>query len=233
MKKVLGRASVNLVTLQTIIVEIEAILNDHPLTYASTDIRDLDLLTPSCLLYGRRITSLPHPDVEADEVDDPTYGSDTELRKSAARVSLLIQNFWQRWKQEYLTSLREFHGSSRSSDNNTKIKIGDVVQIHSDDKRRVKWKLGVVEGLLKGADDAVRAVTLRTAKGHTNRPIARLYPLEISEDIDEGSVKAAQGKQPPTASRRSRRTTAIKAKERIAGWAKLLRAASPPEDVGT
>jgi len=40
LKKVLGRASVDLTTLQTIIVEIEAILNDRPLTYVSSDVID-------------------------------------------------------------------------------------------------------------------------------------------------------------------------------------------------
>ena len=35
LKKVLGRASVNLTTLRTIVVEIEAILNDRPLTHVS------------------------------------------------------------------------------------------------------------------------------------------------------------------------------------------------------
>ena len=51
LKKVLGRTHVNLSSLQTIVVEIEAVLNDRPLTYVSSDIEDDDLL------YGRRITS--------------------------------------------------------------------------------------------------------------------------------------------------------------------------------
>ena len=51
--------------------EIEAILNDRPLTYVSASIDDFDPLTPSHLLYGTRITSLPHPDVEDDQLDDP------------------------------------------------------------------------------------------------------------------------------------------------------------------
>ena len=38
-KKVLGRTFTSLSTLQTIVVEIEALLNDHPLTYISTDLR--------------------------------------------------------------------------------------------------------------------------------------------------------------------------------------------------
>ncbi|XP_032227954.1 uncharacterized protein LOC116611647 [Nematostella vectensis] len=66
----------------------------------------------------------------------------------------------------------------------TRVKIGDVVQIHSE-KKRLKWKLGVVEDLIRGADGCVRAVTLKTAKGHTNRPISKLYPLEITTDVGE------------------------------------------------
>ena len=61
LKKVLGRASVNLTTLQTIVVEIEAILNDRPLTHVSSDVIDEEPLTPAHLLYGRRITARsPH-----------------------------------------------------------------------------------------------------------------------------------------------------------------------------
>jgi len=51
-KKVLGRAAVNLCTLQTIVLEVEAILNDCPLTYVSFDIKDEEALTPMHLLYG-------------------------------------------------------------------------------------------------------------------------------------------------------------------------------------
>ena len=95
-KKVLGRAAVNLCTLQTIVVEVEAILNDRPLTYVSSDIKDEEALTPAHLLYGRRITSLPHPLVEIDEVSDPTYQTNTDFLRKAKHVTLLIQHFSQR-----------------------------------------------------------------------------------------------------------------------------------------
>ena len=41
LKKVLGRAHVTLATLETMVVEIEAVLNDRPLTYLSDDLQDL------------------------------------------------------------------------------------------------------------------------------------------------------------------------------------------------
>ena len=45
-KKTLGRSHVTLSSLQTIIVEIEALLNNRPLTYVSSDLRTLDTISP-------------------------------------------------------------------------------------------------------------------------------------------------------------------------------------------
>ena len=65
--------------LQTLIVEIEVVHNDRPLTHVSSGLSDPEPLTPSHLICGRRITSLPHTVV--DEAVDLTYGvsSVTEL----------------------------------------------------------------------------------------------------------------------------------------------------------
>ena len=48
-----------------------------PRTYVSSDIKDEEALTPAHLLYGQRITSLPRPLVDSDEVSDPTYQTST------------------------------------------------------------------------------------------------------------------------------------------------------------
>jgi len=69
LRKVLGKALVTLPVLQTVIVEIEVVLNDRPLTYVSADLRDPESLTPSHLLCGRRITSMPHAMTD-DEISD-------------------------------------------------------------------------------------------------------------------------------------------------------------------
>jgi len=64
LKKVLGRSKISLVVLQTLVVEVEAILNDQPLTHVSSDMDDAEPLTPAHLLHGHCITSLPHEVVE-------------------------------------------------------------------------------------------------------------------------------------------------------------------------
>ncbi len=232
LKKVLGRAQVTLSDLQTIIVELEAILNDRPLTYVSADIDDEEALTPSHLLNGRRITSLPHENVDDEDIDDPDYGNLTEMTRRARRQALLLQHFRNRWKTEYLTSLREFHKTT--GNNKQTINIGDIVLVH-DDKPRVNWKLAVIENLIEGEDGQIRAAHIRTSTGKTNRPIARLYPLEIRATTREDHpvaikepVKQNENIQEDR-TERSTRAAARTALQRISKWAKALNA--PPEDV--
>ena len=52
LKKVLGRTFASLTSLQTIVTEIEAVLNDRPITYMSSDVSNLEPLTPAHLLYN-------------------------------------------------------------------------------------------------------------------------------------------------------------------------------------
>ena len=169
--------------LQTTIVEVEAVLNDRPLTYLSSTTEDPEPLMPSHLLCGRRIVSLPHPVIKDNEESDPDYYSSNQMRAKVDRQGMLLQHFQSRWKKEYLTALWEFHRTAGA--NEQTVNIGDVVQIH-DDTPRSQWKLGIIEGLNRGNDGYIRSVTVCTASGKTNRPIARLYPLEVS--IDRCSV---------------------------------------------
>ena len=55
LKKVLGRALVTLEELTTILLEMEAVVNDRPLTYASGDLDDINPITPSSLVRGYRL----------------------------------------------------------------------------------------------------------------------------------------------------------------------------------
>ena len=82
LKKLLGRAFITLTALQTIIVEVEATLNDRPLTYLSSNTEDPEPLTPSHLLCGHRIASLPHPLTEDDESFDPDYYTSNQMRSA-------------------------------------------------------------------------------------------------------------------------------------------------------
>ena len=232
MKKVLGRTFVSLTSLQTIVTEIEAILNDRPITYMYSDVSDPEPLTPAHLLYGRRIVPLPYPTTDDSEIDDPTYGetTGTSLRTQVARHAEVLRHFQHRWRREYLTSLRELHRANGK--NEQCIKVGDIVLIH-DDIPRAKWKMAVVEQLIQRRDGYTRAANIRYNGGKTNRPIAKLYPLEVSSTTsDIASQDSSDSIQVSSDSIPSRptRNSAIKANQRIANWTRMLLSLAP-EDV--
>ena len=75
----LGKSFITLEALQTLTIEIEAVLNDRPLTYQSSDIVDPEPLIPSHLLYSLHITTPPLHITEDEELTDPTYTTGTML----------------------------------------------------------------------------------------------------------------------------------------------------------
>ena len=133
LKKTLGRANVSLMVLETLVVEVEAVLNDRPLTYTPSECNDMDPLTPAHLLYGRRITSLTYEFVEDDEVDDPTFGDESSVRRLAKRQALTLQHFKSRWRHEYLTSLQKYHKKTTGyGTTKQRVTVGDVVLVQDD-----------------------------------------------------------------------------------------------------
>ena len=75
-----------------------------------------------------------------------------------------------RWSKEYLRGLRERQNLKHKT-RDQDLKQGDVVIIKGDDRNRNKWKLGVVDQMIKGKDYVVRAVRLRAGKSCLERPI--------------------------------------------------------------
>ena len=208
-------------------------LNNRPLTYVSSDLSDPEPLTPSDILYGRRIQSIPY---HLEDLSDPSFASSKDIRRSVDKQKYLIRQFWQRWKREYLTNLREFHKASGS--NQQVIRKGDVVIVHDDKLPRTQWKLAVVEELIEGRDGMVRAVHIRMDKLKTTRPTVKLYPIEVSDtEVEDHTVcsqatpnysDVTQSTEKPNAVTRDRRETASRAYQRLAEWTDELLA---PEDV--
>ena len=81
-------------------------------------------------------------------------------------------------------------------------------------------------------------MTVRTANGRTNRPIARLSPwgsLEVSADERSSNVNTEESAQIGSTSddessqQRPARRAMFRARQKLAEWTKML--CSPPEDV--
>ena len=217
LKKVLGRSLLELRELETLLKEVQAVVNDRPLTYVSADPLDLAPICPSQLVLGHRVTELPHASISADDIHDPDYSNDPDqVTRAQRRRSLLYGHFITRFKQDYLPALREQHiyKNKRKTPFTETVSEGQVVQIHEDGPR-VGWKCAVITGLIRGPDGQVRAAELRTVSGKTNRPISKLYPLEVSSKDPEEDV-AAEGPPPGDVGlRRSARAAAASANAKI------------------
>lgn len=214
LKKMIGRTKLTLNEFRTLTAEVEVVLNDRPLTKPSADLHEEEALTPSHLMYGRRFSSLPYDNVSVDEIDDPNFGQNpSDLSKAMVRIQKIKNSFWKRWSTDYLTSLREFHQATRGN-HKTIIKTGDVVLVH-DDCPRINWKLAVVESLIHSKDGEIRAAEIRTANGRTNRPISKLYPLEITEPDGPEIKSSTKNRSESNTSSRPKRQAAVAANARI------------------
>ena len=152
--------------LQTLMCEVEAILNARPLTKVSDDPRDLKAITPNHLLLLRADTTLP-------------CGIITEKAHYCNRRWKQIQQmadvFWKRWIREYLPGLQvrqKWKTPKRSLLKN------DIVIVIESSVPRNCWPLGRVLEVFSGRDGLVRTARIKTAKGELVRPITKLCLLE-------------------------------------------------------
>ena len=178
LRKTLGKSKLNYEELLTVIIEIEAVLNSRPLCYLY-DAEIDEVITPSHLIYGRRIISTTNSNVEPENVEFTPLS----LTKRMKHINKLVTSFWLNWRREYLTGLREFQNCNNRIPVK-QISLGELVLIE-DKLPRSKWKTGVVIELIQGRDGQVRGCKLRIIArnnrvAYMNRPVNRLYPLEIT-----------------------------------------------------
>ncbi|XP_020900035.2 uncharacterized protein LOC110238687 [Exaiptasia diaphana] len=125
-----------------------------------------------------------------------------------------MEVFWNQWRGEYLTSLREHHWSKRKNPNQGP-NIGDVVLINNDTPRN-QWRLGVITKLHLGKDSQTRAVSLRVSNGRIlSRPIERLYPLEVRSSEESADPEREPDEATRLKGTRPKRAAAQAAAEKI------------------
>ena len=94
LRKILGQARFSYDELNTALIEIDAIINSRPLTYITSDNLE-ELLTPSHLIIGRRILSLPDDLTYMEEDGDEEFTvNDETLQRRAQHLNNVINYFW-------------------------------------------------------------------------------------------------------------------------------------------
>ena len=172
LRKVLKNSRFDYEELETIIVEAEGTLNNRPLTYDYDELH-AEILTPSHLLHGYRMSTLPDGVVEEEFVDE---------RRRMEFLTRKTLHFWNRWLREYLTDLREHPRVKGRQTRPTKEK--EMVLVQEENAPRGKSRLAKVERLIKGSDDNARRARVRVVNRcckvlYLQCPIQKLYPMEI------------------------------------------------------
>ena len=169
--------------LHTFLTEAENIINSRPLTHISSDVNDMEALTPNHVLLGmhRNWGSIAGTDER-----------DITSRKHWRQVQALRAMFWSRWTKEYLPTLTK---RVRWREKVPNLKSGDLVLLQEDDLKRGKWPLARITKVMPGPDGIVRVVEVRTKTGVYTRPATKLYRLEEDSDIRQGGEDVAADPQ--------------------------------------
>lgn len=162
----LGSAKLSETKLRVCLTSVERVVNSRPLTTVSEDSNDLVPLTPAMFLIGEASTDCP----EAELI------STSWFREVYAKKKSVKEELQSRFRKEYLSQLLQRAKTLK----HVPIKVGDVVFLGSDDKKRQSWPLGLVVKVIPGEDGIVRTVRVKTEYGEKVRPVGRLYPTEIS-----------------------------------------------------
>ncbi|XP_064647035.1 uncharacterized protein LOC135499916 [Lineus longissimus] len=156
---------VNEESLRTLMCEVEAIVNDRPITRISDQCNDLEALTPNMLLTMKVKPRLPPGLFSADD----NYG-----RRRWRQVQYMSDLFWRRWSREYLTLLQERQKWTSARRN---LKVGDIVLLVDDRLPRNLWPLGRVIETMPDRQGYVRSVKVKTQTNVLIRPISKLIIL--------------------------------------------------------
>ena len=172
--------------LRNFLYEAAAIVNSRPLTVDTlNDPLSSPPLSPNLLLTIKTNVILPPP--------GNFQKSDIYSRKHWRRVQYLPNQFWARWRSEYIQNL-----TLRSKWNlpRRNLSVGDVVLLKKDNQPRNEWSLCRVTEVMTGDDGLVRKATVAIgqpdldSKGrrkskisYLERPVHKLVLLKETEEI--------------------------------------------------
>ena len=151
--------NIHVETFNTILIQIEGILNRRPLTAVSPAADDCEALTPAHILYP----SFSSHQSCVITPQDPSR-STRDMRGAFLKAQSRINSFWKSWSSDYLTLL---HSRSKWRRTKRELKEGDLVMLVDEQQPRSTWKLARVVQADAEIDNHVRKAKLKTAEKKT------------------------------------------------------------------
>ena len=154
---------------RTLLAEAECIVNSRPLTVENLSDPTSLPITPNCLLTMKTKVVLPPP--------GEFQRADLYCKKRWRQVQHLANEFWSRWRKEFLCNLQVRQKWLHKKRN---FAVNDVVLVKDEDLPRNQWPLArVTKTFPDNKDGLVRKVQLQisTSKSELQRPIQKLVLL--------------------------------------------------------
>ena len=92
LKKILGNAFLSYEELQTVVTDVECTVNSRPITYVYSN-EQIEPLTPSHLIAGRRLLSLPQL-IEDEEMSNQELESPETFTRCLLYLNKLLHHYW-------------------------------------------------------------------------------------------------------------------------------------------
>lgn len=185
LKKLLGRSSLTIDEMSTVLTEVEAMVNSRPLTFISDDPDEASYLTPSSFLIGRLTTCVP---VRPCKGKEPTTKlTRKELNKMLVNQNKYLNQCWKMWNEEYVRNLGTVPTKQHESN---KLTVGELVMVTDNQNPRCKWTVGIVDKVQEGRDGKIRRCWIKTGNVTKPRPVQHVSRLEMDsmEDFKEYRV---------------------------------------------
>ena len=104
--------------LQVLLYKTEPVLNSRPLGFFYDNVLE-EILTPNQLLFGRKLYTSNSSIQSSVEIN-------LVLPKRVHHINMLLNHFWSRWRNKYVTSLREYDKNCKRT-NDIKPSINDCI----------------------------------------------------------------------------------------------------------
>lgn len=144
-------------SLRCLFYEAMSIVNSRPISPLPNDPHQ-EALTPNHLLTMKSSQPLPPP---GEFVRQDMYA-----RKRWRRIQYLTEQFWSRWRKEYVLDLSKRQKWTTPTRN---VQVGDVVLVVEENAPRMEWPIAIVTEAKESSDGLVRRVVLRIGNRNLDR----------------------------------------------------------------
>ena len=156
----MGRSHLHFSHFTQLIARVENTLNCRPLTHQSVGdidtvpLRPIDFLQP--LADPGNMDIQPEPEDEDEDYEERTP-PERQLLKLVGKQQAQLVRFWDRWRAEYLPSLRETQRALKQSGRVDRVpEVGEFVLVDDDEPLpRSHWKFARIMELIPRAERAV------------------------------------------------------------------------------